>query len=81
MSVTTNLSFLLASLLVVGTCVAVVDHYPIDKDELQLRQGDIIKIEGFLLNTLNMFIGRHLTSGEIGFVHKAHVKPESIEPL
>lgn len=65
----------------VGTCVAVVDHYPVGKDELHLRQGDLIKIEGFLLNTLNMFIGRHLTSGEIGFVHKAHVKPENIEPL
>ncbi|XP_051716119.1 SH3 domain and tetratricopeptide repeat-containing protein 2 isoform X3 [Ctenopharyngodon idella] len=66
---------------VVGTCVAVVDHYPKGKDELHLRQGDLIKIEGFLLNTLNMFIGRHLTSGEMGFVHKAHVKPENIEPL
>ncbi|XP_056327689.1 SH3 domain and tetratricopeptide repeat-containing protein 2 isoform X2 [Danio aesculapii] len=66
---------------VVGTCVAVVDHYPVVKDELHLRIGDQIKIEGFLFNTLSMFIGRHLTSGEIGFVHKAHVKPESTERL
>ncbi|XP_058654744.1 SH3 domain and tetratricopeptide repeat-containing protein 2 isoform X1 [Onychostoma macrolepis] len=66
---------------VVGTCVAVVDHYPVVKDELQLCKGDLIKIEGFLFNSLNMFIGRHLTSGETGFVHKASVKPQSIEPL
>uniref|UniRef100_A0A9J8BUP3 SH3 domain and tetratricopeptide repeats 2 n=1 Tax=Cyprinus carpio carpio TaxID=630221 RepID=A0A9J8BUP3_CYPCA len=66
---------------VVGTCVAVVDHYPVVKDELHLHKGDIIKIEGFLFSTLNMFIGRHLTSGEIGFVHKASVKPQSIEPI
>ncbi|XP_059371749.1 SH3 domain and tetratricopeptide repeat-containing protein 2 isoform X1 [Carassius carassius] len=66
---------------VVGTCVAVADHYPVVKDELHLCKGDIIKIEGFLFNTLNMFIGRHLTSGEIGFVHKASVKPQSIEPI
>nr|XP_055034897.1 SH3 domain and tetratricopeptide repeat-containing protein 2 isoform X1 [Misgurnus anguillicaudatus] len=67
--------------IVVGTCVAIVDHYPVVSDELHLHQGDLIKIEGFLLNTLNMFIGRHLTSGKLGFVHKAHVKPESIKPL
>ncbi|KAK2891116.1 hypothetical protein QQF64_007312 [Cirrhinus molitorella] len=66
---------------VLGTCIAVVDHYPVVKDELHLHQGDIIKIEGFLFSTLNMFIGRHLTSGEIGFVHKASVKPQSTEPL
>ncbi|TRY88791.1 hypothetical protein DNTS_015008, partial [Danionella cerebrum] len=66
---------------VLGTCVAIVDHFPVVKDELHLCQGDQIQIEGFLLNTLNMFIGKHLTSGEIGFVHKAHVKPESIKPL
>lgn len=65
----------------VGTCVAVVDHYPVVKDELQLCKGDLIKIEGFIFNTLNMFIGRHLTSGEIGFVHNASVKPQSTEPL
>lgn len=78
---TKNPTFLFASLSVVGTCVAVVDHNPMVKDELHLRKGDIIKIEGFLFNALNMFIGRHLTSGEIGFVHKASVKPQSIEPL
>ncbi|XP_057206195.1 SH3 domain and tetratricopeptide repeat-containing protein 2 isoform X4 [Triplophysa rosa] len=67
--------------IVVGTCVAIVDHYPVVKDELHLHQGDIIKIEGFLFNTLNIFIGKHLTSGEMGFVQKAHVKPENIKPL
>ncbi|XP_051514087.1 SH3 domain and tetratricopeptide repeat-containing protein 2-like isoform X2 [Myxocyprinus asiaticus] len=67
--------------IVVGTCVAVVDHYPMVKDELHLHKGDLIKIEGFLFNTLNVFIGRHLTSGETGFVHRAHVKPERIKPL
>ncbi len=71
---------ILYSLSVVGTCVAVVDHYPAVKEELQLCKGDLIKIEGFLFNTLNMFIGRHLTSGEIGFVHKASVKHQSTEP-
>ncbi|XP_051505885.1 SH3 domain and tetratricopeptide repeat-containing protein 2 isoform X2 [Myxocyprinus asiaticus] len=67
--------------IVVGTCVAVVDHYPQVKDELHLCQGDLINIEGFLFNTLNVFIGRHLTTGEIGFVHRANVKPERINPL
>lgn len=61
--------------------MAIADHYPVVKDELHLHQGDVIKIEGFLLKTLNIFIGKHLTSGEIGFVHKAHVKPDNIKPL
>ncbi|MFT7809910.1 SH3 domain and tetratricopeptide repeat-containing protein 2 isoform X2 [Arapaima gigas] len=64
-----------------GTCVAVVDHNPTGQDELQFSQGDVIEVEGLLFTSLETFIGRHTTSGQIGFVHKTHVKPESIKPL
>ncbi|XP_072519550.1 SH3 domain and tetratricopeptide repeat-containing protein 2 isoform X2 [Salminus brasiliensis] len=67
--------------IVTGTCVAVVDHFPMVKDELHFSQGDLIEVEGLLISSLNMFIGRHLSSGHIGFVNKVHVKPESIKPL
>ncbi|XP_058253475.1 SH3 domain and tetratricopeptide repeat-containing protein 2 isoform X2 [Hemibagrus wyckioides] len=67
--------------IVTGTCVAVVDYCPMVKDELHLSQGDLIEVEGFLISSLNTFIGRHLSSGQIGFVHMAHVKPEDIKPL
>ncbi|KAK3563833.1 hypothetical protein QTP86_002733 [Hemibagrus guttatus] len=67
--------------IVTGTCVAIVDYYPLVKDELHLIQGDLIEVEGFLIRSLNMFIGRHLSNGQIGFVHMAHVKPEDIKPI
>ncbi|TSQ81051.1 SH3 domain and tetratricopeptide repeat-containing protein 2 [Bagarius yarrelli] len=67
--------------IVTGTCVAVVNYYPVVKDELHFSQGDLIEVEGFLFRSLNMFIGRHLSSGQIGFVHMAHVRPEVVKPL
>nr|XP_020449226.1 SH3 domain and tetratricopeptide repeat-containing protein 2 isoform X2 [Monopterus albus] len=60
---------------VTGSCVAVVDYTPMGADELQLSQGDIVEIQGLLIRGLGEFIGKHTTTGHIGFVHKAHVKP------
>ena len=51
------------------------------KDELHFSQGDLIEVDGLLVGSLNMFIGKHLSSGYIGFVHKAHVRPENVKPL
>ncbi|XP_030621411.1 SH3 domain and tetratricopeptide repeat-containing protein 2 [Chanos chanos] len=64
-----------------GTCIATVDYNPVGMDELQFNQGDVIEVEGFLLRGLNLFVGRHVSSGNVGFVHKAHMKPENIKPL
>lgn len=75
-----NTQFLIL-VIVTGTCVAVVDHYPMVKDELLFNKGDLIEVEGLLMSSMNMFIGRRLFSGHIGFVHKAHVKPENVKPL
>lgn len=76
--------FLSAFLLIspaTGTCVAVVDRYPVVKDELHFSRGDLIEVEGLLISSLNMFIGRHFSSGQIGFVHMAHVRHENFKPL
>ncbi|XP_076877184.1 SH3 domain and tetratricopeptide repeat-containing protein 2 isoform X3 [Brachyhypopomus gauderio] len=67
--------------IVTGICVAVADHNPTVKDELQFSEGDLIQVDGLLIRSMNLFIGRHLSSGHTGFVHKAHVKPENINPL
>lgn len=67
--------------LVTGSCVAVVDYSPDGPDELQLSQGDTVEIQGLLLRGLGVFIGRHASTGCIGFVHKAHVKPLNTTPL
>uniref|UniRef100_A0A4W5NL97 SH3 domain-containing protein n=1 Tax=Hucho hucho TaxID=62062 RepID=A0A4W5NL97_9TELE len=66
--------------IVTGSCEAVVDHNPVGSDELQLSQGDLIEIEGMLLRGLDLFIGTHCSTGNTGFVHKAHVKPLNAKP-
>ncbi|KAJ8337665.1 hypothetical protein SKAU_G00366310 [Synaphobranchus kaupii] len=66
---------------VTGTCVALVDHNPLGLDELQFSRGDLIEVVGFLLTGLNVFIGRHFSSGQTGFVQKIHVRPENVRPL
>ncbi|KAG9346789.1 hypothetical protein JZ751_007108 [Albula glossodonta] len=66
---------------VIGTCVATVDHNPTGQDELQFSRGDLIEVVGLLLTGLDMFIGRHFSSGQTGFVQKTHVRPENIKPL
>ncbi|XP_056139425.1 SH3 domain and tetratricopeptide repeat-containing protein 2 isoform X2 [Lampris incognitus] len=67
--------------IVTGSCVAVVDYSPVGREELQLSQGDIIKIQGLLVRGLEMFIGTHTSTGHTGFVHKAHVKLVDAIPL
>ncbi|XP_026185530.1 SH3 domain and tetratricopeptide repeat-containing protein 2 isoform X3 [Mastacembelus armatus] len=66
---------------VTGSCVAVVDYSPEGPDELQLSQGDIVEIHGLLVRGLGVFIAAHTSTGHIGFVHKAHVKPLETMPL
>ncbi|KAG5270257.1 hypothetical protein AALO_G00190580 [Alosa alosa] len=63
-----------------GMCVAAVDYEPADADELLLHEGEELAVEGFLLQGLDLFVGRSLTSGLMGFVHKKHVKPGDLKP-
>lgn len=67
--------------LVTGSCVAVADYTPAAPDELQLSQGDTVKIEGLLIRGLAVFVGTNTSTGLIGFVHKVHVKPLDTSPL
>uniref|UniRef100_UPI001A997CFB SH3 domain and tetratricopeptide repeat-containing protein 2 n=1 Tax=Gasterosteus aculeatus aculeatus TaxID=481459 RepID=UPI001A997CFB len=67
--------------IVTGSCEAVVDYSPVGPDELQLRQGDIVEIQGLLVRGLDVFIATHSSTGHTGFVHKVHVKPLDTTPL
>ncbi|KAJ3587748.1 hypothetical protein NHX12_011345 [Muraenolepis orangiensis] len=67
--------------IVSGTCVAVEDYSPLGRDELPLSQGDVVEIRGLLVRGLDMFIGTHASTGDMGFVRKAHVRPLDIVPL
>lgn len=61
--------------------MAVVDYSPVGPDELQLSQGDTVEIQGLLFRGLGVFVGKHTSTGNTGFVHKAHVKPLDTVPL
>uniref|UniRef100_A0A8C5CTW0 SH3 domain and tetratricopeptide repeats 2 n=1 Tax=Gadus morhua TaxID=8049 RepID=A0A8C5CTW0_GADMO len=67
--------------IVSGTCVAVEDHSPLGRDELQLNKGDVVEIQGLLVRGLDMFIGTQTSTGQTGFVRKAHVRPLDVVPL
>uniref|UniRef100_H3DI48 SH3 domain and tetratricopeptide repeats 2 n=1 Tax=Tetraodon nigroviridis TaxID=99883 RepID=H3DI48_TETNG len=67
--------------IVTGSCVAEVDYSPAGLDELQLSRGDVVEIQGLLLQGLGVFIGTHSSTGRTGFVHKAHVSPLVASPL
>ncbi|XP_039872493.1 SH3 domain and tetratricopeptide repeat-containing protein 2 isoform X2 [Simochromis diagramma] len=67
--------------IVTGSCVAVADYSPVGPDELPLSQGDVVEIQGLLLRSLGVFIGRHTSTGCRGFVQIAHVKPLNTAPL
>ncbi|TNN33683.1 SH3 domain and tetratricopeptide repeat-containing protein 2 [Liparis tanakae] len=67
--------------IVTGSCVAVVDHSPGDRDELQLSLGDVVEVRGLLVRGLDVFIGTHSCTGHTGFVHKAHVQLLDTTPL
>uniref|UniRef100_A0A087X383 SH3 domain and tetratricopeptide repeats 2 n=1 Tax=Poecilia formosa TaxID=48698 RepID=A0A087X383_POEFO len=72
---------LFESAIVTGSCEAIVDYSPAGPDELQLSQGDRVEIQGLLMRGLSVFIGRHMSTGRSGFVHRAHVKPLNAKPL
>ncbi|KAL0973817.1 hypothetical protein UPYG_G00211590 [Umbra pygmaea] len=67
--------------IVTGSCEAIEDHAPGREDELQLSRGDVVEIHGLLHCGLDLFIGKHSSTGNTGFVHKAHVKPLNAKPL
>ncbi|XP_028815704.1 SH3 domain and tetratricopeptide repeat-containing protein 2 isoform X3 [Denticeps clupeoides] len=64
-----------------GTCISTVAYDPVGQDELPLYEGEEVAVEGLLLRGMNVFVGRSLSSGLVGFVQKAHVKPAELHPL
>ncbi|KAL2089132.1 hypothetical protein ACEWY4_016031 [Coilia grayii] len=62
-----------------GICVATVDYEPVDPDELALCEGEELAVEGFLIQGVGLFVGRSLTSGLVGFIHKEHVRPGDLK--
>ncbi|NWV36034.1 S3TC2 protein, partial [Grantiella picta] len=64
-----------------GSCIATKDHRGAAWDELSFSKGDSIEIIGFFIPGLPWFVGKSLSTGNIGFIPTQHVNPEACEPL
>ncbi|XP_058136683.1 SH3 domain and tetratricopeptide repeat-containing protein 2 isoform X3 [Dasypus novemcinctus] len=64
-----------------GKCKALKDYEREEKDELNFHQGESIEIIGFVIPGLQWFIGKSMTSGEVGFVPTRNIDPDSYSPL
>ncbi|XP_058049560.1 SH3 domain and tetratricopeptide repeat-containing protein 1 isoform X3 [Ahaetulla prasina] len=59
-----------------GLSIAVVSHESAVPDEISFQKGDKIEIIGYFMKCMPWFVGRHLSSGQVGFVQSGCVEPE-----
>lgn len=64
-----------------GRCKAMKSYEPEEKDELSFYQGESIEIIGFVIPGLQWFIGKSMSSGQVGFVPTRNVDPDSYSPM
>ncbi|MBZ3878075.1 SH3 domain and tetratricopeptide repeat-containing protein 2 [Sciurus carolinensis] len=64
-----------------GRCKASNDYERKEKDELSFCQGESIEIVGFIIPGLQWFIGKSVSSGEVGFVPTRSIDPDSCSPM
>ncbi|XP_039629874.1 SH3 domain and tetratricopeptide repeat-containing protein 2 isoform X1 [Polypterus senegalus] len=64
-----------------GSCIALVDSKTLETDELSFKKGDRIEVLGFLLSSLDWFVGKNISTGKRGFVQKKQVEPVHVRPL
>ncbi|XP_073932793.1 SH3 domain and tetratricopeptide repeat-containing protein 2 isoform X3 [Castor canadensis] len=64
-----------------GRCKAVKDYQQKEKGELNFLQGESFEIIGFVIPGLQWFIGKSVSSGEVGFVPTRSIDPDSYSPM
>ncbi|XP_013034678.1 SH3 domain and tetratricopeptide repeat-containing protein 1 isoform X1 [Anser cygnoides] len=57
-----------------GSCLAVMNYESTVPEEIGFQEGDKIEILGYLVECMEWFVGRHLLTGQIGFVKTNYVK-------
>lgn len=57
-----------------GSCLAMMNYESIVSEELSFQEGDKIEIIGYFIECMEWFLGRHVFTGQIGFVQTGHVK-------
>uniref|UniRef100_A0A8D0EZC8 SH3 domain and tetratricopeptide repeats 1 n=1 Tax=Strix occidentalis caurina TaxID=311401 RepID=A0A8D0EZC8_STROC len=51
-----------------GSCLAVMNYESIMSEEMSFQEGDKIEILGYFIECMEWFLGRHVFTGQIGFV-------------
>jgi hypothetical protein len=59
----------------------VKDYQQKEKGELNFLQGESFEIIGFVIPGLQWFIGKSVSSGEVGFVPTRSIDPDSYSPM
>ncbi|XP_005045540.1 PREDICTED: SH3 domain and tetratricopeptide repeat-containing protein 1 isoform X2 [Ficedula albicollis] len=57
-----------------GSCLAVMNYESVVLEELSFQEGDKIEILGYFIECMEWFLGRHVFTGQIGFVKTGHVQ-------
>ncbi|KFP85565.1 SH3 domain and tetratricopeptide repeat-containing protein 1, partial [Apaloderma vittatum] len=57
-----------------GSCLAVMNYESPVSEEMSFQKGDKIEILGYFIECMEWFLGRHMFTGQIGFVRTSHVK-------
>nr|XP_042711459.1 SH3 domain and tetratricopeptide repeat-containing protein 1 isoform X8 [Chrysemys picta bellii] len=60
-----------------GSSRAVISYASAVPEEISFQSGDKIEIIGYFIECLEWFVGRHMLTGQIGFVKTSHVKPDA----
>ncbi|GAB1301796.1 SH3 domain and tetratricopeptide repeat-containing protein 2 [Apodemus speciosus] len=64
-----------------GRCKALMDYEQEERDELCFLQGESIEVIGFVIPGLQWFIGKSMSSGEVGFVPTRSIDLDSCSPV
>ncbi|XP_061439914.1 SH3 domain and tetratricopeptide repeat-containing protein 1 isoform X2 [Rhineura floridana] len=57
-----------------GFSVAIISHESAVPEEIRFQKGDRIEIIGYFMKCMQWFVGRHIPTGQVGFVQSSHVK-------
>uniref|UniRef100_A0A8C8S518 SH3 domain and tetratricopeptide repeats 1 n=1 Tax=Pelusios castaneus TaxID=367368 RepID=A0A8C8S518_9SAUR len=60
-----------------GSSQAVISYKSSVPEEISFQSGDKIEIIGYFIECLEWFVGKHMFTGQIGFVRTSHVKPDT----
>ncbi|KYO45703.1 SH3 domain and tetratricopeptide repeat-containing protein 1 isoform B [Alligator mississippiensis] len=59
-----------------GSSLAVISYKSAAPEEISFQKGDKIEIIGYFIECMPWFVGRHVFTGQIGFVKTTHVTPD-----